>query len=99
MVYIIVIISDNHTFFQINTQFSGYAQNDSQELISTLLDALHEDQNRVKNKPYVELPDASGRPDEEVAAEAWKAHLARNDSIVTDLFHGQFKVGNHFLSK
>jgi hypothetical protein len=76
---------------QINTQFSGYAQNDSQELISTLLDALHEDQNRVKNKPYIELPDANGRPDEEVAAEAWKAHLARNNSIVTDLFHGQFK--------
>lgn len=76
---------------QINTQFSGYAQNDSQELISTLLDALHEDQNRVKNKPYIELPDANGRPDEEVAAEAWKAHLQRNNSIVTDLFHGQFK--------
>ena len=36
--------------FQINNQFSGYNQNDSQELISTLLDALHEDQNRVKTK-------------------------------------------------
>jgi ubiquitin C-terminal hydrolase len=78
--------------FQINTQFSGYAQNDSQELISTLLDALHEDQNRVKNKPYIELADAAGRPDEEVAAEAWAGHLERNNSIITDLFHGQFKV-------
>lgn len=76
---------------QINTQFSGYAQNDSQELISTLLDALHEDQNRVKNKPYIELADAAGRPDEEVAAEAWAGHLERNNSIITDLFHGQFK--------
>ena len=56
------------------------------------MDALHEDQNRVKNKPYIELPDNNGRPDEEVADEAWKAHLARNNSIVTDLFHGQFKV-------
>ena len=29
--------------------------------MSTLLDALHEDQNRVKNKPYVELPDYNGK--------------------------------------
>jgi len=76
---------------QINNQFSGYNQNDSQELISTLLDALHEDQNRVINKPYIELPDNQGRPDETVAVEAWEAHLARNASIITDYFHGQFK--------
>ena len=28
-----------------------------------LLDGLHEDLNRIKNKPYVELKDADGRPD------------------------------------
>ena len=61
-------------------------------MISTLLDALHEDQNRVINKPYIELPDNQGRPDETVAVEAWDAHRARNDSIITDFFHGQFKV-------
>ena len=44
-------------------QFSGYQQQDSQELLAFLLDGLHEDLNRVKKKPYVELKDADGRPD------------------------------------
>lgn len=35
-------------------QFSGYQQHDSQELLAFLLDGLHEDLNRVKQKPYVE---------------------------------------------
>jgi len=38
-------------------QFSGASQQDSAELITYLLDALHEDLNRVKNPPYVEMPD------------------------------------------
>ena len=29
-----------------------------------LLDGLHEDLNRIRTKPYVELKDADGRPDE-----------------------------------
>lgn len=45
-------------------QFSGYQQQDSQELLAFLLDGLHEDLNRVKKKPYLELRDADGRPDE-----------------------------------
>ncbi|CAM9609136.1 unnamed protein product [Discosporangium mesarthrocarpum] len=35
-------------------QFAGYEQHDSQELIAFLLDGIHEDINRVRNKPYVE---------------------------------------------
>lgn len=45
-------------------QFSGYQQQDCQELMAFLLDGLHEDLNRVKKKPYIELSDANGRPDE-----------------------------------
>ena len=37
--------------------FSGFAQHDSAELLSFVLDGLHEDMNRVKNKPYYEMPD------------------------------------------
>lgn len=44
-------------------QFSGYQQQDSQELMAFLLDGLHEDLNRIRKKPYVELQDANGRPD------------------------------------
>lgn len=36
-------------------QFSGYAQQDSQELLAFLLDGLHEDLNRIKDKPYIEV--------------------------------------------
>ncbi|XP_068188940.1 ubiquitin carboxyl-terminal hydrolase 11 isoform X2 [Antennarius striatus] len=73
------------------SQFLGYQQHDSQELLSFLLDGLHEDLNRVKNKEYIELCDANGRPDQQVAEEAWRNHLRRNDSVIVDTFHGLFK--------
>lgn len=72
-------------------QFSGYNQHDSQELLAFLLDGLHEDLNRVKQKPYIETKDSDGRPDEEVAEECWKNHMARNDSLIVDVCQGQYK--------
>ena len=45
-------------------RFSGYGQQDACELLNYLLDLIHEDLNRVKKKPYVELPDHDGtKPD------------------------------------
>ncbi|CAM8995947.1 unnamed protein product [Rhodiola kirilowii] len=72
-------------------QFSGYNQHDSQELLAFLLDGLHEDLNRVKQKPYIETKDYDGRPDKEVADECWMNHKARNDSIIVDICQGQYK--------
>lgn len=72
-------------------QFSGYQQQDSHELLAFLLDGLHEDLNRVKQKPYIEMQDDKGRIDDIVAFEAWKNHSLRNSSIIVDYFHGQFK--------
>ncbi|XP_024528221.1 ubiquitin carboxyl-terminal hydrolase 5 [Selaginella moellendorffii] len=72
-------------------QFSGFNQHDSQELLAYLLDGLHEDLNRLKTKPYIEVKDEDGRPDEEVADEYWEAHRARNDSVIVDVFQGQYK--------
>jgi ubiquitin C-terminal hydrolase len=72
-------------------QFQGYQQHDSQELLAFLLDGLHEDLNRVKQKPFVEAVEGNGRPDAVVADEAWHAHKRRNDSIVVDEFMGQLK--------
>jgi len=72
-------------------QFSGYQQQDSHELLAFLLDGLHEDLNRVKQKPYIEIQDDKGREDEVVATEAWTNHSLRNSSIIVDYFHGQFK--------
>ena len=51
--------------------FSGYNQHDSGELITYLLDGLHEDLNRVINKPYTESKDYDGRPDTVIAKESW----------------------------
>lgn len=72
-------------------RFNGFQQHDSQELLAFLMDGLHEDLNRVHEKPYVELKDSDGRPDEEVAKEAWENHIIRNRSIIVDLFHGQLQ--------
>lgn len=69
---------------------AGGGQHDAQELLAWLLDALHEDLNRAAAKP-LPIRDSDGRPDQEVAAEAWAAYAARNASIVTDLFYGQLK--------
>jgi len=72
-------------------QFSGYQQQDSQELLTFLLDGLHEDLNRVKQKPYVEMGDGDGKSDAVVAMEAWTNYKKRNDSVILDIFHGLLK--------
>uniref|UniRef100_A0A8C5GTM4 ubiquitinyl hydrolase 1 n=1 Tax=Gouania willdenowi TaxID=441366 RepID=A0A8C5GTM4_GOUWI len=73
------------------SQFTGYAQHDAQEFMAFLLDGLHEDLNRIQNKPYTETVDSDGRLDDVVAEEAWQRHKMRNDSFIVDLFQGQFK--------
>uniref|UniRef100_A0A8C1KIG7 ubiquitinyl hydrolase 1 n=1 Tax=Cyprinus carpio TaxID=7962 RepID=A0A8C1KIG7_CYPCA len=73
------------------SQFTGYAQHDAQEFMAFLLDGLHEDLNRIQNKPYTETVDSDGRQDEFVAEEAWQRHKMRNDSFIVDLFQGQYK--------
>ncbi|KAF2361453.1 Zinc finger MYND-type [Trinorchestia longiramus] len=73
-------------------QFSGFAQHDAQELMVEMLDGLHEDLNRVKEKPYcAEPPELDGWSDRDAAAEAWRLHKLRNDSVIDDLFKGQFR--------
>ena len=75
-------------------QFSGYQQHDSQELVAFLLDGLHEDLNRVHKKPYVEKPDWEGGGDLELAKLAqisWEGYMKRNDSVIVDLFQGQYR--------
>ncbi len=73
-------------------QFIGYDQHDSQELATYLLDALHEDTNRVTKKPYVEKPEqTTHESDEDAAAKSWAVHLQREDSFVMRTFVGQVK--------
>jgi len=73
-------------------QFIGYDQHDSQELATYLLDALHEDTNRVIKKPYAEKPEQkSHESDCDAAAKAWAMHLQRENSFVMRTFLGQVK--------
>eukprot|EP01083_Nonionella_stella_P149235 473702_1 len=72
-------------------RFMGYQQQDSSELLAFLVDGLHEDLNRIVEKPYVDSVESDGRPDAEVALESWDAHIKRNDSIVVDTMQGQLK--------
>jgi hypothetical protein len=74
-----------------STQFEGFNQHDSQELICFLLDGIHEDLNRVKKKPYVENVVGDGTNDTDVAREAWDRYKMRNDSFVVDTFQGQMR--------
>uniref|UniRef100_H2ZMQ3 Ubiquitin carboxyl-terminal hydrolase n=1 Tax=Ciona savignyi TaxID=51511 RepID=H2ZMQ3_CIOSA len=76
---------------QFAPRFSGYQQHDSQELFSFLVDGLHEDLNRISKKPYIEMKEADGRPDDLVAQESWDNHRRRNDSIIVDTLHGLFR--------
>ncbi|KAF8906237.1 hypothetical protein CPB84DRAFT_1844494 [Gymnopilus junonius] len=75
-------------------QFSGYQQHDSQEFVAFLLDGLHEDLNRVLKKPYVEKPDWEGGGNLELvqlAQKSWEGYMMRNDSVIVDLFQGQYQ--------
>jgi hypothetical protein len=74
-----------------STQFEGFQQHDSQELICFLLDGIHEDLNRVKKKPSVENVVGDGTNDAAVAGEAWDRYKMRNDSFVVDTFQGQMR--------
>jgi ubiquitin C-terminal hydrolase len=49
---------------------------------------MGEDLYRKGKKPFVEDTDSDGKAQEDVAEEAWNKHLLRNESIITDLFHG-----------
>jgi len=72
-------------------QFQGFAQHDSQEMLSFLLETLHEDINDVSVKPYVEHKDFDGRSDAEVSQEYWEGFKKRDKSLLVDLFYGQLK--------
>ena len=40
----------------------------------------------MKQKPYIEEKDYDGRPDDELASEAWANYKARNNSYIVDHF-------------
>ncbi|KAG6850667.1 hypothetical protein H0H93_010395 [Arthromyces matolae] len=78
-------------------QYEGWHQHDSQEFLTFLLDKIHEDMNRVLTKP-VETPltaeqeqELEFRDPRKAIDEEWIKWRNSNDSIIVDLFQGQFK--------
>lgn len=88
---VVVPIDFKKTIGQFAPRFMGFQQQDSQELLSFLLDGIHEDLNQIVDKPYIGSIEAEDRPLGEVAKEAWTNHKKRNASIVVDNMHGQLK--------
>lgn len=72
-------------------QFNNVHQHDSQEFCSYLMDGIHEDLNRVTDKPYVEELEGRGMKDGIAAVESWKKHLLRHDSIIVDHCQGMHR--------
>eukprot|EP00467_Chlorarachnion_reptans_P000173 CAMPEP_0114492744 /NCGR_PEP_ID=MMETSP0109-20121206/3725_1 /TAXON_ID=29199 /ORGANISM="Chlorarachnion reptans, Strain CCCM449" /LENGTH=1672 /DNA_ID=CAMNT_0001669621 /DNA_START=493 /DNA_END=5511 /DNA_ORIENTATION=- len=72
-------------------QFASHQQQDAQEFLSLLMDGLHEDLNRVLEKPYQAMTDSCGRADSVVASEHIEGFLLRNRSVIIDLFCGVTK--------
>lgn len=73
------------------SQFDGYDQHDASELLEYLLDAIHEDLNRVTDKTYVMSQIGDELPNGVMAELSWRNYQSRNSSIVTDLFGGQYR--------
>ena len=75
-----------------NRKFLGDNQQDSNEFMTVFLEILGEDLNRATKKVYIELKEQqTGESDLDAAMRFWNLHVKRNDSIITDLFHGLFK--------
>ena len=74
------------------SQFYGYQQQDAQEAAIAVLDCLHEDLNRVRQKPPVENYEANeDDSDSYTARECSRRFSQRHDSLVKELFMGQGK--------
>lgn len=77
-------------------QFGGTDQHDSQEFLNFLLDGLHEDLNRVLQKPQLDTtPEREAEleklPVQIASEQEWQIWRMRNDSLIVDFFQGQFR--------
>ena len=79
-------------FGKVYQAFNDFRQQDSQEFISYLLDILHEDLNKVNNKPYIQEKDLSNDlSDEEIFKIKKEIYMCRNQSFIADLIYGFYK--------
>jgi ubiquitin carboxyl-terminal hydrolase 8 len=68
-------------------QFKGSDQQDSQEFLAFLMDAIHEDVNLASHN----LNPSNGVEDDEDPHRNWMVYTERNWSIIVDMFQGQLR--------
>jgi ubiquitin C-terminal hydrolase len=82
----------------VDDRYSGKDQQDTHEFMNFLIDCLHEDLNKVINKPIIKRKDSdisnnySNELIEQKSIIEWNNHLKRNQSIMVDLLYGQYKT-------
>lgn len=79
------------TICKINSRFSSFEHQDSQELLLFLMDGLHEDLNKADKRRGYKEEDIDHLDDVSAADLAWSKHKLLNESIIVALFQGQFK--------
>ena len=83
----------------IDERYSDYDQQDTHEFMTFLIDSIHEDLNKVINKPIIQRKDSEidkNNSNNELeslkSVIEWNNFLKRNQSIMVDLFYGQYKT-------
>ena len=76
---------------EIDSQYLGYQQRDSAEFFRKLIEGIQEETNRVVGKPpYEEMKGNNKENINKIAGRWWSYSLARENSIITDIFLGQY---------
>ena len=87
-----------NTIGLIDDRFSGNDQQDTHEFMTFLIDSIHEDLNKVINKPKIYRKESeytayySAVLNDKQSTIEWNNFLKRNQSIMVDLFYGQYKA-------
>ena len=84
----------------VDDRFSGTDQQDTHEFLTFLIDSIHEDLNKVIIKPTVKRKNSDWEKnfnsstilDKLKSKIEWNNFLKRNQSIMVDLFYGQYKT-------
>lgn len=79
-------------FCRINSQFAGQEQQDAQEFLSALINILHERLNRIITEQNLKAINEKKENESELEpCKRWeKEQKLKNNSIIYDLFNGQF---------
>ena len=81
------------SFSTITKFFLNQEQQDPYEFLLALLDNLNKDLNRVNYEDNIKIEEQKeNETDEKASDRFWRSYKKKNDSVIVDLFQGQFKT-------